>query len=87
MLEKAKLEIVMDENGIHTEIKGKPEDMMFLAHTALQETKNALEKCPKLSKEDVLSLMDEVIESFQVEAYCGKEIADIRAMMKLIKHL
>lgn len=87
MAEKAKLEVVMDEKGIRTEIKGNPADAMLLAKIALQQTEKALKKCPRLSDEEALSLMDEVVESYQVEAHYGKEVADIRAMMQIIKHL
>ena len=31
--------------------------------------------------------MDEVVESYQVEAHYGKEAADLRAMMQLTKYL
>lgn len=44
MAEKAKLEIVMDEKGIRTEIKGNPADAMLLAKIALQQTEKALKK-------------------------------------------
>lgn len=86
MAEKAKLKIVLDENGIHTEIMGKPADMMFLANMALQETEKALKKCPVISDEDALSLMDEVVESYQIQAHYGKDVADLRAIMQIIKH-
>lgn len=87
MAEKAKLEIVMDEKGIRTEIKGNPADAMLLAKIALQQIEKALKKCPRLSDEEALSLMDEVVESYQVEAHYGKEVADLRAMMQIMKHL
>lgn len=87
MAERAKLEIVMGDEGIRTGIKGDPADVMFLAKIALQQTEKALKKCPKLSDEEALSLMDEVVESYQVEAHYGKEVASLRAMMQIIKHL
>ena len=87
MEEKAKLEIVMDEKEVRAEIKGNPADVMLLAKIALQKAEKALKKCPGLSDEEALGLMDEVVESYQVEAHYGKEIADLRAMVQLIKHL
>lgn len=87
MAGKAKLVVEMNEAGIRTEIKGNPADVMLLAKIALQQTEKALKKCPKLSDEEALSLMDEVVESYQVEAHYGKEVADLRAMMQIIKHL
>ena len=83
MAEKAKLEIVMDEKGIRAEIKGNQADVMLLAKIALQQTEKALKKCPRLSDEEALSL----VESYQVEAHYGKEVADLRAMMQIMKHL
>lgn len=85
MAEKAKLEIVMDEREIRAEIKGNPADAMLLAKVALQQTEKALSKCPGICKEEALKLMDEVVESYQVEAHYGKEVADIRAIMQIIK--
>ena len=87
MAERAKLEIVMEEKGIRAEIKGNPADVMLLANIALQQTEKALKKCSRLSDEDALRLMDEVVESYQVEAHYGKEVADLRTMMQIIKHL
>lgn len=87
MAEKAKLEIVMDEKGVRAEIKGNPADAMLLAKIALQQTEKALKKCPRLGDEEVLGLMDEVVESYQVEAHYGKEVADLRTMIKLSKYL
>lgn len=87
MTEKAKLEIAMDEKGVRAEIKGNPEDAMLLAKIALQQTEKALKKCPKLSDEEALSLMDEVVESYKVEAHYGKEVADLRSMIQIMKYL
>lgn len=87
MAEKAKLEILMDEKGVRAEIKGNPADAMLLAKIALQQTEKSLKKCPRLSDEEALRLMDEVVESYQVEAHYGKEVADIRAMMQIMKYL
>lgn len=87
MAEKAKLEIIMDEKRIRAEIKGNPADAMLLAKIALQQTEKALKKCSGLSDEEALSLMDEVVESYQVEAHYGKEAADLRAVMQIVKHL
>ena len=84
---KAKLEIVMDEKGIRTEIKGNPADAMLLAKIALQQTEKALKKCPRLSDEEALSLMDEVVESWRTEACYGREIAAVRGAMKMIEIL
>lgn len=87
MAERAKLVVEMNDTGIRTEIKGKPVDVMLLAKIALQQTEKTLKKCPKISDEEALSLMDVLVESYQVEAHYGKEAAQLRAMMQIIKHL
>lgn len=86
MAERAKLMVVMDDKGIHAEIKGNPADVMFVANIALKQTEKALRKCPGLTDEEILSLMDEVVESYQVEAHYGKEVADLRSMMQILMH-
>lgn len=83
----AKLEIVMDDKEIRTEIKGDPVDLMLLAKSALDETQKALKKFPELTDKEALRLMDEVVESYRVEAHYGKESSTIRNIMQTIKFL
>lgn len=35
MAKEAKLLVILDEKGIHTEVKGSAPDVMFMAETAL----------------------------------------------------
>ena len=86
MAKEAKLLVVLDEKGIHTEIHGKPEDVMFMAEQALTKAREALESLKPISHEDAMNLMDKVIESYQTEAKYGPEVAAVRSFMEFIKH-
>lgn len=86
MAKEAKLLVVLDEKGIHTEVHGAPEDVMFMAEMALTASREVLESLKPISHEDAMNLMDTAIESYQTEAKYGPEVAKARAFMEFIKH-
>lgn len=86
MAKEAKLLVVLDEKGIHTEVKGTASDIMFMAESALTASREALEKVKPVSHEDAMKLIDTAIESYQVEAKYGPEVAAARAFMEILKH-
>lgn len=86
MAKEASLVVVMDEHGIHTEVKGDPSAVMFMAEKALTGARKALESVEEISDEDARKLMNEVIASYQAEAIHGPDYARIRAMMNFIRH-
>ena len=86
MAKEAKLLVILDEKGIHTEAKGSAPDVMFMAETALTASREALEKVKPISHEDAMKLMDTAIESYQTEAKYGPEVAAARAFMEFLMH-
>lgn len=86
MAKEAKLLVVLDEKGIHTEVKGSAPDVMFMAETALKASRKALEKVEPISHEDAVRLIDEVIKSYKTEAEYGPEVAAARAFMEFLKN-
>lgn len=87
MTEKAKLLVVLNEKGIHTEVKGEASDVMFLAERALTASREALESIKPISHEDAVKLMNEAIKSYQTEAEFGPEVAAARAFVEFLTHL
>lgn len=86
MAKETKLLVVLDEKGIHTEIHGAPEDVMFMAEKALTASRKALESLKTISHEDAINLMDAAIESYQTEAKYGPEAAAVRAFIEFLNH-
>ena len=86
MAKEAKLLVVKDEKGIHTEVNGSAPDVMFMAEMALTASREALEKVKPISHEDAMKLMDKAIESYQTEAKYGSEVAAVRAFMEFLMH-
>ena len=82
MAKEAKLLVVLDEKGIHTEVHGAPEDVM----KALTASREALESLKPISHEDAMKLIDTAIESYQTEAKYGPEVAAARAFVEFLMH-
>ena len=86
MAKEAKLLVILDEKGIHTEVHGAPEDVMFMAERALTASREALESLKPISHEDAMKLIDTAIESYQTEAEYGPEVAAARAFVEFLIH-
>ena len=80
MEEKAKLVIIMDGHSISAEVEGRAEEVMVLVKEALLHAQRDLEKRPGIDKETSMALIDEVIESYQVEAKYGGPAAMLYAL-------
>lgn len=86
MAKETKLLVVLDEKGIHTEVKGTASDVMFMAERALTASREALEKVKPVSHEDAMKLIDTTIESYQTESKYGPEVAAVRAFIEFLYH-
>ena len=85
-MQKKILSVVIDGEEERIEIAGSPVDIMSMANDMLSACLKGLEKHPEISHEDAVNLMDEVVESYQVEAHHGKEAAKARAILQFFKY-
>lgn len=85
-MQKRIMQEVIEGGEKRVEIAGSPVDIMCMAGDLLSASLEALERHPDISHEDAMKLMDEVVESYQVEAHHGKEAAKARALVQFFKH-
>lgn len=86
MAKETKLLVVLDEKGIHTEVRGKVPDIMLMAEIVLTRVRQTLEEQAPMSHEEAMKLMDAVIENYNTEAKYGPEVAAARAFMEILKN-
>ena len=87
MAEEAKIIIELKDGGVHAEVTGTAPGIMLAAGIALSQCRKALEEHKQLSRGDTIDLMEEVIESYRVEAAFGKKAATDRAICKALSAL
>lgn len=85
-MQRRVLSVEMENGQKKVEIAGTPVDIMCMATDLLSACLEGLEKCPQMSHEDAVKLMDEVVDGYKVEAHFGKEAAKERALLQFLKH-
>lgn len=85
-MQKKFLSVVIDGEEERIEIAGSTVDIMLMANDMLSACLKGLEKHPEIRHEDAVKLMDEVVETYQVEAHHGKEAAKARVISQFFKN-